>query len=200
MLILACDLATNSGFAIGNAGEKPRSWAMRLRSDGDDPERAFKRLGIELRDLFMMEKPDLIVVETPISMGGMVERDDQSARGFRFKSRPETIYILTGLVGVVFGIAGPYGIPARKVNVQTVRKHFLGVARPSGDPKKLTVARCHMLGLMARDCKDDNRADAIALHDYAAATFGRAIPAQLILHGETPEPETIESVFGGRAP
>ena len=33
-----------------------------------------------------------------------------------------------------------------------------------------------------------------------SATFGRAIPAQLILHGESPAPETIESVFGGRAP
>lgn len=199
MLILACDLATNAGFAIGNAGEKPRSWSKRLRSTDDDPERAFKRLGIDLRDLFMMEKPDLIVVEAPISMGGMVERDDKNPRGFKFKSKPETIYILTGLVGVVFGIAGPYGIAARKVNVQTVRRHFLGVARPA-DPKKATVARCHMLGLMPRDCKDDNRADAIALHDYAAATYARAIPSQLILHGETPAPETIESVFGGRAP
>lgn len=179
MRILAVDAATRCGFAIGPAGAAPKSWSERLRSGDDEPERAFKRMGIILRDLFALDRPDLVVIEAPMSMGGMVEADENSPRGFKFKSNPETIYMLTGLVAVVFGICGPYGVRARKVNVQTVRKHFLGVARPE-DPKRAVLTQCHRLGWMPKDCRDDNRADACALHCYASDAWCK--PATRELH------------------
>lgn len=174
MLILALDLATNAGFALGDEGGTPRSWSRRLKTPEDEPERAFKKLGVELRDIFAIGKPDLVIVEAPMSMGGMVRKDEANERGFKFTSNPQTIYILTGLVGVVFGICGPYGIMARKANVQTVRKHFLGISRPK-DPKLAVLAQCHRLGWLEKTCKDDNRADALALWQYAGAHYARPL-------------------------
>jgi len=175
--ILALDLATNAGFALGDSNGKPTSWSKRLKSPEDEPERAFKKLGIELRDVFALETPDIVVVEAPMSMGGMVKLDEESDRGFKFTSNPNTIYMLTGLVGVVFGICGPYGIMARKANVQKVRKDFLGVSRPK-DPKRVVLDRCHQLGWLERSCRDDNRADALALWSWACGEFGRSAEIQ----------------------
>lgn len=183
MKILALDLATNAGFAFGDSSSKPSSWSKQLKSSDDEPERAFKKLGIELRDRFTFDKPDFVVVEAPMSMGGMVRRDEQDERGFKFTSNPSTIYLLTGLVGVVFGICGPYGIPARKANVQQVRKHFLGVARPQ-DPKQAVLNRCYQIGWLDRDCRDNNRGDALALFEYAAAHYARRQPTELMMFNE----------------
>jgi hypothetical protein len=181
-IVLAIDAATNSGFAIGSAGVAPRSWSQRLKGSGDDPERAFRKMGIVLRDLFSVEKPDLVVVEAPMSMGGMVEADESSPRGFKFKSNPETIYMLTGLVAVVFGICGPYGISCRKANVQAVRKHVVGKARPN-DPKRAVLERLWQIGYLPRDVKDDNRGDAVALHIWASDALCKPATRELHMFG-----------------
>lgn len=181
-VVLAIDAATNCGFAIGEAASAPRSWSQRLKGGDDDPERAFKKMGIALRDLFALEPPDLVVVEAPMSMGGMVEADENSERGFRFKSNPETIYLLNGLVAVVFGICGPYGIRARKANVQAVRKHFVGKARPQ-DPKKVVLERCWQIGYLPRNVKDNNRGDAVALHVWASDMLCKPATRELHMFG-----------------
>lgn len=170
MKILAIDAATVCGFAFGDSNCRPDSFSERLKDGTDDPERAFKKMGIRLRDLFSVDLPDLVIVEAPISVGAMVERDEESDRGFRFKSNPNTFYLLTGLVASVFTICGPYGVRAHKANVQTVRKDFLGKARPT-DPKKAVVDRCVQLGWLERGCRDHNRADALALWSFACGQY-----------------------------
>ncbi len=167
MRVLAIDAATRCGFAIGEAGKAPRSWSEVLKDRDDEPQRAFKKLGIHLRDLFMVEKPNLVVVEAPIDMGAMIEIDPTAPRGFRAKSNPKTAFLLTGLVGGVFTICGPYGIKCRKARVQTVRAHFLGRGRHT-NPKRAVLERCWQIGYLPRDCRDDNRADAVALHIWAS--------------------------------
>ena len=107
-----------------------------------------------------------------MNLGGMIEKDETSDRGFKFKSKPETIYLLGGLVATVHGICGPYGIRCINAKVQTVRKHFLGVGRPI-DAKKAVIARCHQLRLIPIDRKDDNEADAVAMHVWASDNFGK---------------------------
>lgn len=187
--ILALDLATNTGFAIGDSKGKPTSWSRRLKTPEDDVECAFGNLGLILRDMFMVECPDLVVVEAPMSMGGMVKLDEQSDRGFKFTSNPSTIYMLGGLVASVYTICKPYGIRVRKANVQTVRKDFLGVARPS-NPKKVVLDRCRQLGWLDRTCRDDNRADALALWSFAChqqVERGYTAPATGLINAEAAE-------------
>jgi hypothetical protein len=195
MHLMALDIAVKLGFAIGEAGTTPRSGSVRLKSPEDDPSRACRRFGIWLRDEFSLRIPDLVIIEAPVNIGAFIDWKDDGRKPM-FRSNPQTISLLHRLIGGVETLCGPYGVRCVSANVQTVRKHFLGAARPS-EPKKAVVARCHQLGLMPRDCKDDNRGDSLALFEYGAAHYARAIPSQLILHGETPA-ETVESVFGGR--
>jgi hypothetical protein len=183
MQIMALDLATCAGFAIGRAGGKPRSGSRRLKGGDDAPERAFRKLGLWLRDEFSFEKPDLVVCEAPVNLGAFVEGNQSSPKGFRFKSNASTIYMLQGFVAIAHGICGPYGVRCINANVQTVRKHFLGKARPE-NPKLAVLDRCRLLGYVDRDFADTDAGDAIALWDYACATYGRVAPAALHLFGE----------------
>jgi hypothetical protein len=198
MNIMALDIAVRLGFAVGEAGKIPRSGSVRLKSPEDDPSRACRRFGIWLRDEFALRIPDLVIIEAPVNIGAFIDWKQDGGKP-TFRSNPQTISLLHRLIGGVETLCGPYGVRCVAANVQTVRKHFLGVARPP-DPKKAVIARCHLLGLMPKTSKDDNQADALALFDFGAATHARAVPAQLVMHGETAPAETIESVFGGRAP
>lgn len=183
MLIAAFDLATKTGFAIGPAGRIERSGSRRLKDGDDDIWRADRKLGIWLRDEFNFAKPDLVVVEAPMNMGGMIEKDEKADRGFRFRSNPNTISMLNGLVHGVHTLCGPFGIRCVNANVQTVRKHFLGNARPA-DPKRAVIARCHQLRLMPLDRRDDNEADAIALHVWASDVHGKPTTRDLFRSGD----------------
>jgi hypothetical protein len=184
MRILAIDAATRSGFCCAVAGvPNPRVWSERLKSPDDEPERAFKKMGIILRDQFAFEKPDLVIVEAPRQMGANIKAAPDDPRGFRFTTSPDTAYMLIGLVAVVYGICGPYGVRCISANVQTVRKHFIGQARPK-DPKKLVLERAKLLGYVPRDCRDDNMSDACALFDWASATYARVTPASLTMFQE----------------
>lgn len=181
MLILGLDLATNTGFCLGAAGGKPqRSGTARLKRPDDDVGTSGRNLGCLIRDLCAFGRPDLIVVEAPMHAAA------KSEKGNGFFS-VETAWLL---VGAVYGFAGPQGIPVREANVQTVRKHFTGRARHGcrDDAKRAVITRCHQLGLMPRARKNDNEADAIAVWDWACATFARSasVPRELVMFGGTP--------------
>jgi len=178
MKIFALDLATTTGFAIGDTGGAPLSGSVRLKTSDDEPERAFKKLAQFLRDHFSANTYDLVIVEAPVNIGAFVQSAPESERGFKFTSNPATIYLLSGLAAVAYGISGCYGFRCVKANVQQVRKHFLGVARPE-NPKQAVVARCKQLRYIPTDCRDDNQADACALWDFAASHYGRAATASV---------------------
>lgn len=158
MVILALDVATVTGFAFGKVGSIPTSGSVRLKSPDDESGRACRKLGIWLRDQFTLTKPDLVVVEAPLNIGGVI-------------SNPATISLLHRLVGGVETICGPYGVRCASVNVQTVRRHFIGKGRPP-NPKQEVLERCKQLGWIDKTSKDHDRADALALWDYAQAKFG----------------------------
>lgn len=98
----------------------------------------------------------------------------------------EVVRSAFGLHAVVLGICGVYGIPCRDVPVATVTKHFTGKIRWGGraERKRAVIARCHLLGYLPGDCDDDNRADALAVFDWAASTLARVPPKELRLFGE----------------
>jgi len=188
--ILSLDLARVAGFAIGEAGEVPRSGSIRLAKPGADHHVAARTLAVVMRDQFFKlasERPDIIVAEQFM---------DPSAQ-------LSGAVVVTQLLlhGAVDAIAAVYGVEVRRVPASTIRKHFCGkayamprsrgVTRTSKEKaearaatKAMIVQRCHVLGYMPRAVTDDNRADALAGFDWATAHIARAAPREFVLFGE----------------
>lgn len=191
-IILALDIATNTGWAYGPAGHIERSGSIRLRHVGrrnqdDDPMHvAWSNIAFYLRDTWVLDKPDLLVVEAPMPPGEQ-------------KSGPAT-QIAFGCLAAMHAMAALYEIPVRYAYVQTWRKHYTGKSRH--DPpltfmpkrsrpdrnrewnKHVTLERAKQLRHVPIDCKDDNRADACGMHDWASHHFCRkGAPAELTLFG-----------------
>jgi len=171
-LIMALDVATHTGYAVGRIGEKPRFKTWRLKKPDDEPERAFVNLCCLIRDEILLEgTPDFFCYEAPLSPGALRQeavgygKDGEitSVKKVR-QTNAKTTYLLVGLAAVAHATPGAWGVSPRKVSVQTVRKAFLGFGRPE-NPKQLVMDQCRRLGF---DVKDDNQADALALWHYQA--------------------------------
>lgn len=174
--ILALDLAINTGAAIGRAGVAPRSFSVRLKKGDEGQDVAFANLVAWLSRFLSEEKPALVFKEAMLPIAAFARLD----------SAAHTITFHAGLHAIVEALCVRHRIPWDERADATVRKHFCGSARFGGRAaaKRAVLGRCHMLGLLPRDCKDDNRADAIACHDWAAAHLARIPPKELVLFGE----------------
>jgi Holliday junction resolvasome RuvABC endonuclease subunit len=107
-------------------------------------------------------KPDMVVAEAAI--GG-----------------PQSSQFLVGLVACVQGCATIRAVRFETCHLGSIRKHFVGKALTVKDYphlnktaakkaiKQEVIKRCEMLGW---NPADDNAADALALLDYALATYG----------------------------
>lgn len=179
--VLALDLSTNTGFAIGAPGTKPRSGTVVLKDPEDDAVRAARNLACFIRDQIAFERPELVVYEAPLPVAAM--RANNNA-GW-------TIAMAWQLVGAVNAICGPYGIRTVAARCDTVRKHFIGQANCGNrkDTKQAVINRCHVLDLMPKKSRDDNRADAIATWDWACTTYGGKSPSseKFALFGQVSE-------------
>lgn len=168
MKVLALDIATQCGVAVGNCGDTPKAWSVDL-GKGCSEDARFSQILTLTAGLIERHKPDLIVIEAPI--GGR----DASA-------------LLIGLVACARGVCANRGVLAVAVFPATVRRHFLGKSLTARDFPALSAAkakraikgavmdRCRLLGW---DVPDDNAGDAAATWDWACATHGRAQSAPL---------------------
>lgn len=175
MRILALDLGVRTGFAFGEAGAAPRSGVVTLKDRDDKRDVAFGNLIAWLDKLLREDRPDLVLREAPLNLQAFRTLDNAAF----------TVRVTLGLHAIVEGICQRFGTQAEEVPDATIRKHFIGRANCGGRPatKAAVIQRCHVLGYMRRDCADDNRADALATFDYAAATFGKRAPRELVLFG-----------------
>ena len=161
LIVVALDIATQTGIAVGSPGGKPKAWSVDLgKGRGEDAR--FSKALVLTHELIERHRPDLIAVEAAI--------------GGKFASA-----FLIGVVACVRGVAANRGVPVRSYTSGSVRKHFLGRALakrdfPSLKPAAATkaikgevIARCRLLGW---EVADDNAADACALWDFACATAG----------------------------
>ena len=178
-LILALDLATLSGFAIGRIGERPDFGTWKLKSTEDDADRAFRNLTCKIRDIIgVYGVPDFCVYEAPISPGAL-RQEPVSFEGSAVtavkqvrRTNAKTTYLLVGLAAVAAGVPGAWGVSPKRVHVATARKSFLGTGRPP-DPKMAVIRQCRLLGF---DVLDDNAADALALwHHEAGYVHGQSL-------------------------
>lgn len=156
MRILALDLATNTGVALGEPGAIPSCWTEQLGSAGDTHAARFSQGLLFIRQALRSYRPDLIVIEQPIAAGA--------------KGGADRIFIAAGLRACIMGEARLASVRCREFAVATVRKHFIGTSRMNRTAaKSATIAECVRRGWIVAN---DNEADAAALWDLACAKSG----------------------------
>lgn len=149
-VIVAFDLATQTGVAIGRPSETPRLFTEKL---GSPQGKRFAQAMIMARRILREVQPDLVVVEAPIVGAGGKQTNPESSMGIR---------------ACVLGMCYIENVPVKQLAVQTVRKHFVGHGGlKRADAKLATLRRCKQLGWAP---KNDDEADAAALWDLACAT------------------------------
>jgi len=182
---LALDLAGLTGYCVGVAGETPRVGTWRLRKRGQTSEDAARNLGCLLRDMFVLDLPDIIFAEDFMSLAAQLSADSGE--------------MALRLHGALDAVAGAYGIPVRRTSAATIRVHFIGKAtahppRKRGDPprtarqkaqmredtKRLVWRRAVQLGYIARgETEQFDISDAIAVFDHGVSTFCKVQRFQL---------------------
>lgn len=167
MRVMALDIATNMGVAVGIAGGAPRAWSVHLGEAPD--ERRFSRLLTVTAKLLTEHQPDLVAIEAPI--------------GGKMKSN-----YLIGLAACARGVCFNRGVRSEVCEISTVRKHFLGkhftskhfpgksLKDAKAAIKVQVIARC---GMLRWHVEDSDAADACGIWDYACATWARSQAAPL---------------------
>lgn len=183
-MLLALDIATKCGIAVGPAGgdfRSLRAWSHNLGAPPED--RRLSQMARMSSHLIEDHKPDLIAYEA--SIGGADRQD-----------------YLIALIGVLRAMAWNRGVPAVSCNIGSVRKVFCGRAWSAKDfphlaskparrraVKEKVLARCRLLGISV---DDHDAADAAAIHHYASVTHCgalAAIPGELFHRKETGPPD-----------
>ena len=176
--ILALDIATKTGWALGAPGTMPKVDVERFKRTSEDTWFVADGAAKFIRDVCFIEstRPDLIVFEA--SLPNFESKDEREGEREIVRSAAS---MLTPplIIGAVRGIAACYGIQCEMVYPSTWRKHFLGRANFGNREatKWQTLKRCYDLKYLPITCKDDNQADACGIFDYASSVYGRAAPA-----------------------
>jgi len=171
-VIVALDIATNTGIAVGEPGSVPLLWSENLGKQASEEARFSKALWLTNR-LVKEHEPEFLAVEAAI--GGR-----------------DASHYLIGLLACVRGCAHNRGVPVKVYHRSSILKHFVGKALTSRDfpglnkarakaaIKQTVVDRCRLLGW---EVADDDAADAGALWDYACALRGvQAAPSGELFH------------------
>jgi len=141
---LGLDLSkTCSGICYGQVGLVPRFSS--LRSAGADDEIAVEKIGDWFIDFTKVNRVDAVYIEAGVSLGAFIGEWDPAKGKVRATSNPATGILLANMVSIITYLAKKKHILKRNANVQTLRKAFLGEARPK-DPKKRSKAMCEALG------------------------------------------------------
>lgn len=178
-ILLTLDLATVAGFAVGPIGPDPRakstplfpaatvkpaSGARRIAEAGASVGKFLSNGDDWLNELVDTYDPGAMAFEAPI----LPMKFDPAIKRMVPMTTVETLRKLYGLAGVAEMVAARRGIPwVREVRQQQYAKHFTGDGRVLGAKDRIQ-AECRRRGWVF---KTDDEADALAMHDYAAALW-----------------------------
>lgn len=188
MLTLALDLATNTGFALGDLSGVKVSGSRRLPSTGDDLFTFARAYREWLTRGIKRHKPDNIVYEQPLL--------------------PQTtqLHICRKLYGLAWQTeitAGDLGYIGRVEEIMNNDwiKHFLGAGNVPRKSKERKLAVQNMCRIRGFHFDDEDEADAIGILDYALAcqSPAHAIQAGPLFSRVGPQPQPKLSVAEIRA-
>lgn len=146
--VLALDLATVTGWALGRPGETPRFGTIKFPNSS---RAAMYRYAREWYDAMIDDHVGRVVFEsaaTPSIMAG--------------KTTADTIKMLVGLTEHLEEICYQR-VELREARVADVRIHFIGTNMKRDEAKRATVGRCLECGW---GVKTNDEADACALWSY----------------------------------
>lgn len=156
-MLIAFDLATNTGIALGDVSGKPIGLSENLGDMGVHHGARFSQALRMATNLIVEHKPRWIAIEEPIAGG--VKGDENRLK------------VLMGLRACIYGVAHMRKVPVYEYAVPTVRKHFIGQGNlTSAKAKDAVQRRCERLGWRAAN---HNEADAMAVWDYARSRLAR---------------------------
>lgn len=157
-LILALDLATVAGFAIGRPSDpNPRFGSFRCARPQGSLGAVYRGLSGWLRHTLSQEQIELLVFEAPMQQSIMLGRTNAT-----------TARVLIGLCAIAEEIAYGAGIDCREAAIADIRRHFIGEHLRSARAKAATIEACRRIGW---NPKNDNEADALALWNYQCSWF-----------------------------
>lgn len=174
MWILSLDIASRTGWWFGHADHHPRKHeggSVRIRRTEEEHEMSAVNIAAFIHEQFLTgirPAPDLIVAEAMMALTG--QKSEDAAR--------VAMCAHTGLWAACY----KHAIPLRRIAASTARKHFIGRGRavPGEDIKRAVRDRCAILGYCAKDEKDFNKTDAVAVWDWAKVYIARRIPDDLV--------------------
>jgi len=193
-MILALDLATVVGFALGDLRGVKISGSRRLPSTGDDIGLFACSFEDWLTIGLKRHRPEKVVYEQPIMRGS-----DTTLATCRklYGMAWETERVCRRLVKL--GALPPF--PVQEINISDWRVHFLGRGNVPRDRKSIKAAVMQMCRVRGFHFDDDNEAEAIAILDYALAcdSPASAIRATPLFADQGPRPQQKLSVAELRA-
>lgn len=168
MSIFAADIATTTGWAFGDAGDKPQHGTFTCPSTGEDLGRYgyayIQWLTQKLREL----RPKLLVYESPVLPPAKFDKEKgRVVQGTNIV----TLRKLYGLVMATEIVALSEGVPCEEITAGQWRKEFLGQFYPRGgtrdELKRAAIAVCRMQGWEPNGSDD---AEALGIWTVATRT------------------------------
>lgn len=155
--MLALDLSTRTGWALGRDQEAPRHGVWELSPHDNSLGARFSALAASLEDALAVMAPDLVVMEAPLP---------PQAQTAMYTAR-----LQFGLAAVSEMICSERSVSIEEARADEVRSLVMGRARPG---KEAIVAWCRTQGWSPAE---DNDADALALLRYRHLLFRSRVTA-----------------------
>ncbi len=162
--ILAIDGATRFGWAVGVAGQIPRSGSrLFAKGAGASHGAVFAGALTFIAEMVKSESPDIIVIEKPLN--------PEFTKGFSSISNVEVSF---GIAACIEGMAYVSRIfKFEQPTVGQIRSHFIGKNIRGDEGKQAVWRKCVAMGWMSA-ADDDislDRSDALAVWSYAEHAY-----------------------------
>lgn len=163
--VLALDLASVSGWALGEPGAEPQHGSIRFAAAGASHEAIFAKAYCWMWDMCDVHAIGTVVWEAPLAT--------IFKRGSTNSNTTTLLYGLPAVIGAAAYLCGIYDI--RKAETRDVRNYFIGANPKRVKAKPMVMYQCRKMGWPVAD---DNEADALALWSYMCALIDPKLALQ----------------------